>query len=56
MPILARAIGIDHFRTQKPIASLKGLRAYMAEGGGQLVEVPSSLSLRKYLIRNGVAN
>jgi hypothetical protein len=35
-----RFIGIDYSGAQTPIASLKGLRIYLAEGNALPVEVP----------------
>ena len=35
MPAFARTIGIDYSGAQTPIASLKGLRVYLAEGDGR---------------------
>ena len=42
MPAFARTIGIDYSGAETPIASLKGLRVYMAEGDGQ----PRSVAAR----------
>jgi hypothetical protein len=51
----ARYFGIDYSGAETPTASLKGLRAYMAEGDVPPTEVPPSPSPRKYWTRRGVA-
>ena len=55
MPAFARTIGIDYSGAQTPIASLKGLRVYLAEGAARPVEILPPPSLRKYWTRKGVA-
>ena len=55
MPSFARYIGIDYSGAQTPIASLKGLRVYLAGGDEPPVEVPPPPSPRKYWTRRGVA-
>ncbi len=50
-----RYIGIDYSGAQTPTASLKGLRVYVAEGGGAPVEIAPAPSPRKYWTRRGVA-
>jgi len=40
MPQFTRYIGIDYSGAQTPIASLKGLRVYLAEGDAPPAEVP----------------
>jgi len=50
-----RVIGIDYSGAETPTASLKGLRAYMAEGASQPVEVQPPPSPRKYWTRKGMA-
>ncbi len=51
----ARYIGIDYSGAYTAEASLKGLRAYMAEGCGRPVEVPPPPSPRKYWSRAELA-
>lgn len=55
MPAFARTIGIDYSGAQTPIASLKGLRVYLAEGEAPPEEVPPPPSPRKYWTRKGIA-
>ncbi len=55
MPTFARYIGIDYSGAQTPVASLPGLRVYLAEGDGHPVEVPPPPSPRKYWSRRGIA-
>ena len=54
-PTFARNIGIDYSGAETPTASLKGLRVYLAEGGGHPVEVLPPPSPRKYWTRKGIA-
>jgi hypothetical protein len=54
-PTFARTIGIDYSGAETPTASLKGLRVYLAEGGGHPVEVLPPPSPRKYWTRKGIA-
>ena len=54
-PAFARIFGIDYSGAEKPTASLKGLRVYLAEGDRQPVEVPPPPSPRKYWTRKGIA-
>lgn len=56
MPIFERYIGIDYSGAQTPESSLKGLRVYLAEGDGPVVEVPPPPSPRKYWTRRGIAH
>jgi hypothetical protein len=51
----ARYAGIDYFGAQTPMASLKGLRVYMAEGNNPPIEVLPPPSPRKYWTRRGIA-
>lgn len=51
----ARTIGIDYSVAQTPTASLKGLRAYLAESGSPPVEVLPPPSPKKYWTRRGIA-
>ena len=55
MPDFARYIGIDYSGAETPTTSLKGLRAYMAEGDAAPVEVPPPPSPRRYWTRKGIA-
>jgi hypothetical protein len=55
MPAFTRTIGIDYSGAEVPIASLKGLRVYQAEGNTPPVEVPPPPSPRKYWTRKGIA-
>ncbi len=55
MPTFARYIGIDYSGAQTPVASLPGLRVYLAEGDAPPVEVPPPRSPRKYWTRRGIA-
>jgi hypothetical protein len=55
MPAFARTIGIHYSGAETPTASLKGLRAYLAEGDGLPVEVTPPPSPRKYWTRKGIA-
>lgn len=55
MPAFARYVGIDYSGAQTPTASLKGLRAYVAEGDALPVEVPPPGSARRYWTRRGLA-
>jgi hypothetical protein len=50
-----RYFGIDYSGAQSPVASLKGLRVYRADGDGQPVEVLPPPSPRKYWTRRGIA-
>ena len=54
-PAFTRNIGIDYSGAEVPIASLKGLRVYLAEGNAPPVEVPPPPSPRKYWTRKGIA-
>jgi len=56
MSAFACTTGIDYSGAQTPTASLKGLRVYLAEGGGPPAEVPPPPSPRKYWTRKGVAH
>jgi hypothetical protein len=51
----ARYIGIDYSGAETPLASLKGLRVYMAEGSSVPVETRPPPSPRKYWTRKGIA-
>ncbi|MBM3809465.1 MAG: hypothetical protein FJW22_14880 [Acidimicrobiia bacterium] len=55
MAAFARYIGIDYSGAETPTASLKGLRAYIAEGAAPPVEVLPPPSPRKYWTRRGIA-
>jgi hypothetical protein len=55
MPTFTRTIGIDYSGAKTPVASLKGLRVYMAEGEASPVEVQPPPSPRKYWTRRGIA-
>jgi hypothetical protein len=55
MPAFDRYIGIDYSGAETPIASLKGLRIYMADRGSPPVEVPPPPRPRKYWTRRGIA-
>ncbi len=55
MNAFARYIGIDYSGAQTPMASLKGLRVYMAEGNNPPLEVLPPPSPRKYWTRRGIA-
>jgi hypothetical protein len=55
MPFFSRYIGIDYSGAETPIASLKGLRVYLAEDELPPVEVQPPPSPRKYWSRRGVA-
>lgn len=55
MPAFGRYIGIDYSGAQTPIASLKGLRVYLAEGDAPPAEVLPPPSPRKYWTRRGIA-
>lgn len=50
-----RYIGIDYSGAQTPLASLKGLRVYMAADGAPPVEIQPPPSPRKYWTRRGIA-
>jgi hypothetical protein len=50
-----RYIGIDYSGAETPMASLKGLRVYLAGRDVPPVEVPPPPSLRKYWTRRGIA-
>jgi hypothetical protein len=50
-----RYIGIDYSGAQTPMASLKGLRVYLANGEALPAEVPPPRSPRKYWTRRAVA-
>src|SRR5260221_9037201 len=51
----ARYIGIDYSGAQTPIASLKGLCVYLAEGEASPLEVLPPPSPRRYWTRRGIA-
>ena len=55
MSAFALTIGIDYSGAETPTASLRSLRAYLAEGDGLPVEVPQPLSPRTYWTRKGIA-
>jgi hypothetical protein len=55
LPTFARHIGIDYSGAETPIASLKGLRVYLAEGAASPIEVQPPPSPRKYWTRKGIA-
>jgi hypothetical protein len=55
MPAFARYIGIDYSGAETPASSLKGLRAYLAEGDAPANEVLPPPSLKKYWTRRGIA-
>ena len=55
MSAFARYIGIDYSGAETPMASLKGLRVYMAEGNHSPIEVLPPPSPRKYWTRRGIA-
>ena len=55
MSAFARYIGIDYSGAETPMASLKGLRVYMAEGNNSPIEVLPPVSPRKYWTRRGIA-
>lgn len=55
MPAFARYIGIDYSGAETPITSLKGLRVYLTEGKGPLLEVQPPPSVRKYWTGKGIA-
>ncbi len=50
-----RSIGVDYSGAETPIASLKGLRVYLAEGDAPPTEIPPPPSPRKYWTRRGIA-
>jgi len=55
MTAFTRFIGIDYSGAETPIASLKGLRVYLAERDAPPTEVPPAASPRKYWTRRGIA-
>jgi hypothetical protein len=55
MPAFTRYIGIDYSGAGTAIASLKGLRVYLAVGANPPVEVSPPQSPRKYWTRRGIA-
>lgn len=55
MSAFARFIGIDYSGAKTPTASLKGLRVYVAEKGGQPAEALPPPSQRKYWTRKSIA-
>ena len=55
MGAFARYIGIDYSGAETPMASLKGLRVYMADGNNSPIEVLPPASPRKYWTRRGIA-
>ena len=55
MSAFTRYIGIDYSGAETPMASLKGLRVYMAEGNNSPVEVLPPASPCKYWTRRGIA-
>ncbi len=50
-----RYIGIDYSGAETPIASLKGLRIYMADRNTLPVEVQPPAGAKKYWARRGIA-
>src|SRR5215510_2106902 len=56
MSVFGRYIGIDYSGAKTPIASLKGLRVYMAEADGGPIEVLPLVSRRKYWARRDIAD
>jgi hypothetical protein len=50
-----RYIGIDYSGAKTPVASLKGLRIYLAEGNAPPFEIQPPPSARKYWSRRGIA-
>lgn len=50
-----RYLGIDYSGAKTPASSLKGLRAYLAEGASAPVEVLPPKGVRKYWSRRGLA-
>jgi hypothetical protein len=54
MPAFARTIGVDYSGAKTPIASLKGLRVYVAEENSPPTEVIPPPP-RKYWTRRGIA-
>ena len=55
MSAFARYIGIDSSGAETPMARLKGLRVYMAEGNHSPIEVLPAPSPRNYWTRSGIA-
>jgi len=55
MSAFTQYIGVDYSGAQTPIASLKGLRVYMADRALPPAEVPPPPSPRKYWTRRGLA-
>ena len=55
MPAFTRYIGIDYSGAKTAESSLKGLRVFLADGDGPVVEVPPPPSPRKYWTRRGIA-
>src|SRR5215207_11100824 len=55
MPSFTRYVGIDYSGAQTPVASLKGLRIYLAHDAVAPVEVQPPPSARKYWTRKGIA-
>jgi len=55
MRAFERKIGIDYSGAETPTSSLKGLRAYLAEGDAAPQEVLPPPSPRKYWTRRGIA-
>lgn len=56
MTQFSRYIGIGYSGAETPNASLKGLRAFLAQGDAPAEEVPPPPSRRKYWRRRGVAD
>lgn len=55
-PVFARYIGIDYSGAKTADSSLKGLRAYIAQGDAPAEEVLPPPSRRKYWTRQGIAH
>jgi len=55
MRAFPRTIGIDYSGAETATANLKGLRVYLAGGGGLPVEVPPPLNSRKYWTARALA-
>lgn len=51
-----RTIGIDYSGAETADSSLKGLRVYVTEAGGDAVEVPPPAGLKRYWTRRGLAD
>src|SRR4051812_36206002 len=55
MSAFARTIGIDYSGAETPVASLKGLRVYLAHGDVSPAEVLPPPRPRRYWTRKGIA-